>query len=475
MAVEFRARPSICDLRTFLDALEAAGELARIRVPVALDQEIGAICYRNLSRSGPGLLFERPGDSEIPLAVDLLASRRRYALALGTEPDLLAAEWNRRVSQLRPPTVVKRGPCQEHVSLGAQVDLTRLPAPIWNELDGGPYLTLSCHITKDPQTGIRNVGVYRNQVHDRATLGLLAAPYTHLGLQRRKVPTEPFPVAIAIGADPVVLMAATSPVPFGTDELAVAGALRESPLEVVPCLTVPLEVPASAEIVIEGEILPDTLVDEGPFGEFTGYYGGPTEPRPVIRVTAITHRDRPILQQTYEGRPPHESAILTGVPREAELIRQIALPGIKRVHVTAAGGGALHAVVAIEKLYEGYGKAVGLAVLGTHPGRFIKQVVVVDDDIDPFDPLAVEWAIATRVQPHRDIEIIKEVAGIILDPSLPRAEQSVHARTSKTIIDATRYDARSFPALCVPKPSVQQQVDQNWERYGIPHRPEAAP
>ncbi len=467
MAVETRTRGSVRDLRSYLEALEEAGELARISTPVALDQEIGAVCFRNLTHNGPGLLFERPGGSDIPLAVDLLASRRRYALALGTEPELLASEWNRRVATLRPPVIVERGACQEHVLTGADVDLTRLPAPIWNELDGGPYLTLSCHVTKDPETGIRNVGVYRNQVHDRNRLGLLAAPYTHLGLQKRKA-QGPFPVAIVIGADPVVLMTATSPVPFGTDELAVAGALRQAPLELVRCVTVPLEVPASAEIVIEGEVVPDDVMDEGPFGEFTGYYGGPTEPRQVIRVKAITHRDRPILQQTYEGRPPHESAILTGVPREAELMRQIALPGIKRVHVTAPGGGALHAVVAIEKLYEGYGKAIGMAVLGTHPGRFIKQVIVVEDDVDPFDPHQVEWAIATRVQPHRDIEIIKEVTGIILDPSLPRAEQSVHARTSKTIIDATRYDAKSYPALCLPRPGVQARVDRDWARYGLP-------
>lgn len=457
----------VCDLRSYLSVLEEAGELARVSTPVALDQEVGAICFRNLQRLGPGLLFERPGGSDIPLAVDLLGSRRRYALALGTEPDLLATEWNRRVARLLPPVVVERGACQEHVLQGDDIDLTRLPAPIWNALDGGPYLTLSCHISKDPATGLRNVGLYRNQVHGRATLGILAAPYTHLALQRRKVSHEPFPVALALGADPVVVICAAAPLPFGTDELAVAGALRESPLEVVRCVTVPLEVPASAEIVIEGEILPDTLVEEGPFGEFIGFYGGPREPRSIIRVTAVTHRDQPILQATYEGRPPHESAVLTGVPREAELIRQIQLPGVKRVNVTVAGGGALHAVVAVEKPYEGFGKAVGMAVLGTHPGRFVKQVIIVDDDVDPFDATAVEWAVATRVQPHRDVEIIKEVTGIILDPSLPEAERHTTARTSKMIIDATRYDARSFPPLCVPRDEMVKRVDAEWDRYGI--------
>ncbi|HLY67367.1 MAG TPA: UbiD family decarboxylase, partial [Chloroflexota bacterium] len=316
-----------------------------------------------------------------------------------------------------------------------------------------------CHVTKDPATGLRNVGVYRNQVHDRKTLGILAAPYSHLGIQRRKAGSEPFPVALALGAGPTVVMAATSPVPFGTDELAVAGALRGKPLDLVRCLTVPLEVPASSEIVIEGFIHPDRLIEEGPFGEFTGYYGGPRAPRVAIDVTAMTFRDSPILLATYEGRPPHESSILTGVPREGELLRQVKLPGIKQVHVTEAAGGALHAIVSVEKLYEGFGKSVGLAVLGTHPGRFIKQVIVVEDDVDPFDMTAVEWAVATRVQPHRDVDVIREVTGIVLDPSLPRSEQQESSsRTSKWIIDATRYDAKSYPETCEPAPEAMQRM-----------------
>src|SRR6266446_6413528 len=183
----------VTDLRSYLTVLEQAGELSRVKVPVSLDQEIGAICLRNLRAGGPGLLFERPGDRAMPLAVDLLASRRRYALALGIEPDQLAAEWNRRT------------------------------------------------------TKTRNVGLYRNQVHDRETLGILAAPYTHLNLQRNKAPNEPFPVALVLGPDPTVVMTAPAPIPFGTDELAIAGALRGKPLELVTCKTIPLEVPGSAE------------------------------------------------------------------------------------------------------------------------------------------------------------------------------------------------------------------------------------
>src|SRR5262245_10971962 len=185
-------------------------------------------------------------------------------------------------------------------------------------------------------------------------------------------------------------MAAVAPVPYGRDELGVAGALRGQPIEIVRCLTVPLEVPAAAEIVIEGEILPNDLRDEEPFGEFTEYYGGYRAARPIIRVKAITHRDRPILHAVYEGTPPSGSAIIVAVPREAELLRQISLPNVRRTHMNLGSGDALHAVLSMDKPYEGFGKYVSLAVLGTIANRSIKQVTVVDDDIDPADPIQVE-------------------------------------------------------------------------------------
>jgi len=456
--------PVICDLPSYLRVLEEAGELARVSVPVSLNQEVGAICLRNLRSRGPGLLFERPGGLDIPLAVDLLASRRRYALALGVKSEALSSEWNRRVREPLKPIVVERGVCQERVWVGDEVDLAKLPAPVWNAKDGGPYLTLSCHITKDPVTGARNVGVYRNQVHDRNTLGILMEPYAHLRLQMAKAPGKPFPVAIVLGADPVVLMTATAPVPFGVDELEIAGALRGKQIEMVRCKTVPLEVPATAEIVIEGEILTDELREEGPFGEFTGYYGGHQAPRPVVRVKAVTHREHPILHATYEGLPPSGSAMLVAVPREAELMRQIALPGIQQVHMSPGGGGAFHAVISVEKVYEGFGKYVGIAVLGTTAGRSVKRVIVVDADVDAFDPVAVEWAIATRVQPHRDVEILREMPGVILDPSMP---DRLPRLTSKMIIDATRYDAKAFPPVCLPAAEAMEKVERDWEHYGV--------
>ncbi len=455
-------------LREFIELLEAEGELARVRVPVSLEQELGAVCVKSLRSYGPALLFEHPGENDIPIITNLLATRRRYALAMGVAPNECQANWNTCAANPIPPVQVDKGPCQENVLIGDDVDILRLPAPFWNALDGGRYLTLSCHHTFDPTTGKRNVGIYRNMVHDRNTLGILAGPYQHISIQHRAAPDDPFPVAIAIGPDPRVTMVAATPLPFGADELAMAGALRGKPVEVVRCKTLPIDVPADAEFILEGEVRPSELREEGHFGEFTGHYGGLRMPRKTIHITAMTFRNNPILHQAYQGAPPHETDVLTAVGKEAEFMRTIPLPGIKAVHLTEGGCGVLHLVIAVEKLYEGYGKMIGMAALGCPPGRHIKLVTVVDEDVDPMDPVAVEWAIATRVQAHRDVEIVKEVSGIFLDPSMPPEEQAGPGRTSKMIIDATRYNAKSFPAVCLPDAAVIGRVEDDWGKYGIP-------
>ena len=203
-------------LREFIDLLEKEGELAHVKVPVDLNQELGAVCVKSLKNYGPALLFEKPGGRDIPVVMNLLATRRRYALAMQCKQEEIHEEWNRRVSNPLPPMLVESGKCQQEVWLGDEANLNRLIAPILNARDGGPYLTLSCHITKDLTTGARNVAVYRNMVHDEHTLGLLSGPYTHIMLQHRTAPNEPFPVAIVMGADPRVVMAACSPFPFGT-------------------------------------------------------------------------------------------------------------------------------------------------------------------------------------------------------------------------------------------------------------------
>lgn len=457
------------DLRQFLSYLEKKGLLQRVSVPVDLDQEVGAICRRVMDANGPAIWFEQPGNSHIPVVVNILGTRERYAMALGVEPKDLHRQWIARTAKPMEPMLVdgRVAPCKQNILTGSAVDLGRFPVPVWNELDGGPYITFGGVISKDPLTGIRNVGMYRLQVHDRNHLGILAAPYTHLSLQRAKAPGTPFPVAIVIGADPMIHACASASVPFGMDEVSLAGALRQEPIAVTACETIPLEVPANAEIVIEGEILPGVTRMEGPFGEFTGYYG-PALERTVIEVKAITFRDNPIFLATYEGKPPQESNVVTSIPREAEILRTVPIPGVKSVHVTNGGCGAFIAVVGIEKPFEGYGKMIGLSVLGTNPGRYIKVLIVVDDDIDVYNWTEVEWAVATRVQPHRDVEIITGVTGLILDPSLPREEKiSGSSRTSKMIIDATGYDASSYESACLPSREAMEKVQREWSKYGL--------
>jgi UbiD family decarboxylase len=455
-------------LRDFLQRLEAEGEVAHVAEPVDLQYEVGAICFKALRARAPALVFDRPGGSGVPLAVNLFANRKRYALAIEADPERLHEAWTERTERPLPPVLVDDGPCKENVVRGDDVDVTHIPTPTWNGLDGGPFITLACHISKDVTTGAHNVGVYRVQVHDRHTVGILAAPYTHIMQHRAKWGSEPFPVALALGVDPTLVLCSVAAFPREADELAMAGALRQAPLELVRCETIPLEVPASAEIVIEGEMHAGDLIEEGPFGEFAGYYGSRLA-RQAIRIKAITFRNNPIHHATYTGMPPHESALITAIPREAEILRATHGAGVVRVHVTEGGCGAFNVIAAIRKPYEGAGKLAAMSILGSPVGRYIKNLTIVDDDIDPYDLEQVDWAVATRVLASRDVDVIADVAGMILDPALPEAEQhSGSARGSKLVIDATRYNAKSFPVLVRPDEATLARVEREWDRYGIP-------
>jgi UbiD family decarboxylase len=462
-------------LRDFLARLEAEGELARVGADVDLRHELGAVCSRAGSLDAPALLFERPGGHAMPIVANLFRARRRIALALETDPATLVNDWRTRIKEPIPPVTVAAGgstpPCQENVLLGDEIDLTRdLPIPIFNELDGGPYITAGCHITVAHDTGTRNVGVYRNQVHGPRRLGILSAPYRHLRQHHAGYEKEgrPLPVAIVIGVDPAVFLGAVASVPAGVDELGVAGALRGKPVELVPCLTVPIDVPATAEIVLECEMPPEEFLDEGPFGELTGYYSG-VKPRPVLDVKALSFRNGAIHHASYLGRPPNESSQIEGLLSSANILEQVTLPGLRAVHLTDGSSGFFKVVASIDKPFEGYGKMMAMAILGTWNARAVKEVVIVDSDIDPANADEVEWAIASRVQADRDVEILTGMVGAVLDPSLPdRPGTSEGMTTAKMIVDATRYDAASFPSAVEPPAAVFERVVANWERYGIP-------
>jgi UbiD family decarboxylase len=454
------------DLRAFLECLDAHGELARIQRRVALAYELGAVSYLNAQAGGPALLFERPDDRDVPVAVDVLGGWKRYALAMETEVAQVHGEWTRRTATPLPTRRVASGPCKENVLRGDAVDLFKFSMPTWNALDGGPYITFPVIISQDVETGVRNCAIYRMQVHGPDRVGILAESYRHLNLHRRKYgDKEPFPIAIALGTDPTIPMAAVAPFPFGTDELAMAGAIRGEPVDVVACETVPLEVPAAAEIVLEGEMLPGEMEEEGPYGEFTGYYG-PRGRRPVVRIKAITHRDHPIHVGHYTGRVAGEATALSVVPIECEILRAVPIPGIQRVTITPGGRGLL-CIASIKQMFAGHGAQMGMAILSTWAGRRIKSVIVVDEDVDPTNWFDVEWAISTRVQPHRDVTIIPVAPGVGLDPSLPDDERST-GRTSKMIIDATKYNTATFATPCLPNADVLAEVQRNWASYGIP-------
>lgn len=458
------------DLRAFLKRLEREGELSRVAVEVDVDYELGAVTRRALDLGGvegnKALFFERPKGYDIPVAVNMVGNRKRFCMALDVEPEKFHGEWLERIRKPLEPRIVQDGPCKENVHRGDRVNLFDFPIPLWNEKDGGHYITAPCVISKDPETGVRNVGVYRMMVHDRRSTGILMAPFRHVRMHQEKARAkgERFPVAIAIGVDPSIWIAAVSPFPHGVDELSMAGALRGAPVEVVRCETIPLEVPATAEIVLEGEILPDVFKEEGPFGEYPGYYG-PKGMRHVIELKAITHRDRPIYQASFVGRPPHEDNTMRSLSHEAEILSQCRHQPIRRIRVAEGGCGGYLVIASIKKTFEGQGKTVAMSILGaTPPGRWIKTLIMVDDDVDPFNWTQVEWAISTRCQPERDVQIIKNIAGSELDPVRPM-KGSILA--SKVVLDATAPLSGDFPEMVNPKRDVMEKVEREWDRYGI--------
>ncbi|MBI4523243.1 MAG: UbiD family decarboxylase [Deltaproteobacteria bacterium] len=462
------------DMRQFLQALDREGELRKISTPVDRKFEVGAVAFTELQQKGldnnKALLFEKLTGSPFPLAVNLLASPKRYLMALGVSSrQELHQLWMERTSHSLEPVVVQKGPAQEVVT-EKDPDLGEFPIPVWNDKDGGPFITMPMVISKDPETGERNCGIYRLMVReDRSSTGILAASYRHIAQHCNKAfaKGKPLPVAVAIGVEPAIVIAAAASFPLGVDEIGRAGSLRGAPVEMIKCHSVPLEVPATAEIILEGEISPGDIGEEGPFGEFTGYYGGERAKRPIFRIRCITRRKDAIDVGSYVGRPPQEDALLLAMNAEMEIQRQCPVPGLKEVFVHPYG--VFNAVCSIEKKFDGYGKMIGMAIFSTWPGRLIKNVILVDEDIDPRDANQLFWALAMRLNPERDVDIIKDVVGVSLDPSLPPAERtSGRNRISKMIIDATEpFKKGDFPATCMPEANVLDQVKANRSRYGI--------
>lgn len=442
-------------LRAFLAACERDDPRSVLRFDerIALDYEATAIALeleRGRSWQSPVLWFDRVEDYAMPVVTNVFASRRRYALAFGTTEDRLITEWASRGDRAIEPRSVESGPVQEVVYRGADVDLARIPIKKHFERDAGRYITNGIVIARDPETGVRNASFHRMQVKGRTRLGTSLHSRRHLWdyVKRAEELGKEIPVAVVIGAHPMFTFAGLWKGPMTTDEFAVCGGLMGRAMDVVSCRTVPVDVPADAEIVLEGHILPGVREPEGPFAEFTGYHSERSTEQ-VIEVTAITHRKDAVYQDIVGGMSDEHCSLLA-VPQEARLIRALRghMSNVTAVAYPKSGTCRLHAVIAMRNPTVGQQK--NAAMIAFAEDISLKLVIVVDDDVDVFNDQDVFWAMATRFQADEDVDIIRNAFGAILDPSN-------HAgRTAKMIIDATRPSADFPQRHTLPEAAVQR-------------------
>jgi 4-hydroxy-3-polyprenylbenzoate decarboxylase len=485
-------------LRDFVRAIDATGALVRVTRPVAVDREITEIADRCMKSpgGGPALLFERPrlltgGDSRMPVAVNLFGSERRMALALGVErldeigeriaelvhlkvPEGLLAKLAMlpRLAELAkfpPRTATGRAPCQELVVRGADVDLAGFPVPVCWPGDGGPYVTLPQVITRDPRTGGRNVGMYRIQVIGRDAVAMHWQRHKVGAAHWREMAArgETMPVCIALGGDPASLYAASAPLPPAIDEYLFAGFLRKEPVRLTRAVTCDLEVPAEAEIVLEGHVDPrEDLVVEGPFGDHTGFYSL-ADRYPKVHITAITMRSEPIWPHTIVGRPPMEDYWLGHATERIFLpLLQLTLPEVVDYHMPAEGIFHNLVFVSIDKQYPGQAFKVMNGLWGQGLMSLAKVIVVVDRDVNVRDAKEAWWVALNNIDPERDVRFTLGPVDVL--------DHASRAFTfgSKMGIDATRKCreegfTREWPEKIVMDLETRERVDAMWEELGI--------
>lgn len=402
----------VTTLRDWLDHLSEHGRLAVINPGVALRHELAAISKRFDGEKAT--FFPKPGGHGIAVVSGLLGDRLWIADAMGVPHAEMLRRFSDAAANPLPWREVKSAPVHEVVH--EKVDLERLlPIPTHNELDSGPYISAGLLIARNPRTGKQNVSIHRCQVNPPDQLGILLLPrHTLAFFDVAEQAGEPLEIAIVIGVDPLTSLASQAILPLDHDELEVAGALHGRPLEVVKCQTNSVRVPASAEIVLEGRILPGRRALEGPFGEFPQYYGERAE-RHVARIDRITHRRDAIFHTIVGGANEH--LLLGAIPREATLLGHLrrSFPGVEDVHLSMGGGGRYVLYVKLKKRQEGEAKNV---IMGAFAGHYdLKHVIVVDEDVDIHNPREVEWAVVTRAQADQDLVIVANAQGSKLDPS----------------------------------------------------------
>jgi len=483
------------DLRDFISQLEQRGELKRISLEVDPCLEITEICDRTLRAAGPALLFENPKGSKVPLLGNLFGTPQRVALGMGEESVDSLREVGRLLAFLKEPDPPKgmkdvwqklpmfkkvldmapkeqRGaPCQDVVLEGNEVDLRRLPIQTCWPGDAGPLITWGLVITRGPDKVRQNLGIYRMQVlgRNRVIMRWLAHRGGALDFRewQHRHPGEPFPVSVALGADPATLLAAVTPIPDALSEYAFAGLLRGSRTEVTGCIGNDLQVPATAELVLEGVIHPEDMAAEGPFGDHTGYYNE-VDRFPVFTIERISQRNNPIYHSTYTGRPPDEPAILGVALNEVFMpILQKQFPEIADFYLPPEGCSYRLAVVSMKKQYPGHAKRVMMGVWSfLRQFMYTKFVIVVDEDVNTRDWRDVIWAMTTRMDPARDTVVVENTPIDYLDFASP-----VSGLGSKIGFDATNKwcgeTQREWGQPIRMDEQVMKRVDGLWIRLGI--------
>ena len=484
------------DLRDFIAQLEQRGELVRVTTEVDPVLEMTEIADRTLRAGGPAILFENPKGFSTPVLANLFGTTQRVALGMGQEDVSALREVGKLLAFLKEPEppkglkdafsklpifkqvlnmspkLVKKAPCQDVIFSGDEVDLTRLPIMTCWPGDAAPLITWGLTVTKGPHKERQNLGIYRQQLLGKNKLIMRWLSHRGGALDfyefQKANPGQNYPVSVALGADPATILGAVTPVPDTLSEYGFAGLLRGDNTEVVKCISNDLQVPASAEIVLEGYIAPGEMAPEGPYGDHTGYYNE-VDSFPVFTVTHITQRKDPIYHSTYTGRPPDESAILGVALNEVFVpILQKQFPEITDFYLPPEGCSYRLAVVTMKKQYPGHAKRVMMGVWSfLRQFMYTKFVIVCDDDINARDWQDVIWAITTRMDPARDTTLVENTPIDYLDFASP-----VSGLGSKMGMDATNKwpgeTSREWGEPIVMDPAVTQRIDAIWSTLGIP-------
>jgi len=464
------------DLRDWIRKAEELGELKTLK-KCDWNLEIGAITELVAHRDdGPAVLFDEIKDYPKGYRVlsNSLSSRKRLALTLDlpegeTKMDFVRA-WRERYKKIKPipPKFVKKSPLFENVYKDKDVDLLKFPTPKWHDLDGGRYIgTGSIDITRDPDEGWVNWGTYRVMIHDKDSVGFYISPGKHGRIQRDKYISsgKPCKIAMSFGHDPLVFLAGSIEVPYAVPEYEFIGGVRGEPMELIEGEYSGLPIPANAEIVVEGDVVFDQTKVEGPFGEWTGYYGSAERPEPFVRIKRLYHRNDPIILGSPPGRPPVELGWYRSYLRSALIwdeMEKAGVPDVKGVWLTVSGGSRLVIVVSIKQRYPGHAKQAAVVASQCHAGAYLgRYVIVVDDDIDPSNTDDVIWAMSSRSDPDTDIDIIRRCWSGPLDPIIQPGKKGFNSRA---IIDACRPFEwmKDFPPVAESSKEVLDATAKKW-------------